>query len=80
MEDERSSSLVSRILWWVGSVLLTFVLYVGSIGPLILVIRTDREYPILRVIYTPVKWASETPPFDKPIKAYAEWWTKMRQP
>ena len=81
MEDERSSSLVGRIATWVGSCLLAVILYIGSIGPVILLLPSrSGRYPVLTAFYWPLKWSAENTPLGDPLNAYARWWDQLRGP
>jgi hypothetical protein len=81
MEEERSSSLVGRISMWVGSCLLAVILYIASIGPVILLLPSrSGQYPILTAFYRPLKWIAENTPLEDPITAYIRWWVQLRGP
>jgi len=83
MNEERAPSVWERVFRGTGFCALAVLLYVASIGPVILLLpdKTEEEdpYPVARKIYRPLRWLVENSPAGKPIEWYAEWFTKMRK-
>ncbi len=84
MEEERAPSLWERVFRGLAFCLLAPLLYVASIGPVILLLpdkyRQDHEYPMLEKIYQPLAWVMENTPAGKPIERYVDWCHAMRKP
>jgi hypothetical protein len=66
---------------WIASIVGGMVLYVLSAGPVSGLMAHDRipqelEDPVI-VFYYPVIWLAMTPPLDKPLAAYGDWWAEV---
>ena len=81
MELEQPTSLPIRIGWWLGGCLIAVVLYVASIGPMVFVVPTGHgeQYPLLERFYYPLRFVDNTP-LEGLLRAYVEWWIKLKGP
>lgn len=79
MDADPQASLGFRIFSWIGWCLLALLLYVGSIGPVILVYGGKKPSTALQTFYAPVVWAARNTALDVPIGAYARWWDKWQK-
>jgi hypothetical protein len=83
MDEERAPSLWERVSRGLGFCLLAVLLYVASIGPVILLLpdmsREVEPYPVLTKIYQPLVWVAVNTWAGRPIMAYADWWQAMRR-
>ena len=62
--------------------MLAVVLYVGSVGPVILFLPIGNEegYPMVEKIYAPLEWVAKNTPLKEPLIAYATWWRDLKGP
>jgi len=83
MNEERAPSVWERVFRGLGFCLLAVLLYVASIGPVILFLPDNggnaEVYPVLTKIYLPLVWIAENTWAGKPVMAYADWWQAMRK-
>ena len=77
MAPDPSTSLATRTFQRIGICLLAAVLYVMSVGPVILFVGNSEPPPWVRKIYSPLIWAAQHTPLQKPLEAYAKWWEKL---
>lgn len=79
MEPERTSSLMGRLFLWVGISLLAIVVYVGSAGPVIMLVPESGPWRAVNKVYAPFIWMMRNTQFGKPLEAYLEWWARLRK-
>ena len=63
---------------WCASVIVVFLLYVGSFGPILAFFDAHRHGhpfpPMIETLYTPVMWLERNTVLKKPLDAYWGWW------
>ena len=77
--DGAQRSLGVRLFTLLGGFLLAVVLYVASIGPVIMIVGKGRPPKPIEMFYKPLEWTAEHTLLGPPILGYVRWWVNLRE-